>query len=128
MNKTETAVGNFRFEISLLEDIFRRDRDDPRTIEVLANLYTVTGQIEKGLELDRRHIALEPKNPSAYYNCACSLSLSGQIDEAFEKLKTALDMGFESVDWMHKDPDLEALRDDPRWMKLPVEQDAGAED
>jgi len=128
MNKTEAAVGNFRFEIALLEDIYRRDKDDPRAIEVLANLYTETGQIEKGLELDRRHIALEPKNPSAYYNCACSLSLSGLTDEAFEKLQTALLLGFDSVDWMRKDPDLAALHDDPRWMKLPVEQDAGAED
>ncbi|MBN1404659.1 MAG: hypothetical protein JW942_09370 [Opitutales bacterium] len=117
-SSTEKAVDH-DFELALMEDIYRRDTADTRTLEALATLYTELGLIEKGLELDLRHIELEPNNPSAHYNCACSLSLSGRLDEAFERLELSLTLGFDNIEWMHKDPDLKAMRKDPRWAALP---------
>ena len=106
------------FEIALLEGIYRRDKDDARIVEALATLYTEAGLYDKGLALDRHHVALEPRNPTSHYNFACSLCLTGEMTEAFKELELSLRLGFDSLDWMQKDPDLEAARADPRWRKL----------
>ena len=111
------------FELAFLEGIYKRDKDDPRTVEVLASFYTESGQYKKGLELDLRHVTLEPDNPSAHYNCACSLCLTKDFDGAFEELNVALHLGFDSLDWMRKDPDLAGLRKDPRWNALLAEHE-----
>ncbi|MBI5569877.1 MAG: tetratricopeptide repeat protein [Desulfomonile tiedjei] len=59
------------------------------------------------------------------YHLACALSLSGELEEAFELLERALSSG--EVSWSHvlEDPDLIPLRDDARFRKL--EEGYGAE-
>jgi hypothetical protein len=121
MSKSDKTAPDLSFEIAFLEGIYKRDRNDSRTVETLANLYTDAGLFAKGLELDQRHVTLEPQNPTAHYNCACSLSLTGAATEAFEELETALKLGFDGLDWMQKDTDLEALRNDPRWALIMAE-------
>ena len=106
------------FERAFLEGVYKRDPDDPRVLTLLATLYTELDEIDKGLALDLHHVELTPDDPSARYDCACSLSLSGRLDEAFENLDRALELGFDGTDWMQKDPDLAAARDDTRWPEL----------
>jgi len=118
MQEKKDSAPDSAFQIALLEGIYRRDADDPRTVELLATLYTEAGMYGKGLELDLRHMELEPRNPTARYNCACSCSLLGRLDEAFERLREALEMGFDGLEWMQEDPDLVSVRADPRWQEL----------
>lgn len=59
------------------------------------------------------------------YNRACFESLCGNVDEALALLKIALEKGQSSAAWARQDPDLENLRDDPRFKALIG--DAGAE-
>lgn len=106
------------FERAFLEGVYKRDPDDPRVLTLLATLYTELGEIDKGLVLDLHHVELTPDDSSARYDCACSLSLSGRLDEAFANLDRALELGFDGTDWMQKDPDLAAARADARWPEL----------
>ena len=106
------------YEIAFLESVLKRNERDPVVVETLANLYTEAGLYSKGLALDRRNVELSPQSATAHYNLACSLSLTGAPDEAFAELGMALDLGFDDVEWMRKDPDLNALRDDPRWTNV----------
>jgi Flp pilus assembly protein TadD len=106
------------FERAFLESVYKRDPDDPRVLTLLATLYTELGEIDKGLALDLHHVELTPDDPSARYDCACSLSLSGRLDEAFANLDRSLELGFDGTDWMQKDPDLAAARADARWQEL----------
>ena len=103
------------FEIGFMESVLRRDPNDPRVVETLAHLYTEVGRVEEGLALDERHVQLEPGNPAAHYNLACSLALRQRPDEAFARLHLAINKGFSDFDWMVRDPDLKSLRRDPRW-------------
>ena len=116
MSKTREKADH-SYEIAFLESVLKRDERDAVVVETLANLYTEEGLYAKGLDLDRRNVSLSPKNATAHYNLACSLSLTGAIDEAFAELDVALDLGFDGIEWMKKDPDLNALRGDPRWGK-----------
>lgn len=113
--------GDRAFEIAFLESLYKRDGDDPCVLGILAALYTESGRIGEGLRLDLRHVELTPEDPSAHYDLACSLSLCGRLDEAFVSLGTALALGFENTPWMHEDPDLRALRADPRWVAFLAE-------
>jgi mannose-6-phosphate isomerase-like protein (cupin superfamily) len=55
----------------------------------------------------------------AHYNLACYLALAGEPDEAFEHLRTALELDRASVTkYLPADSDLDSLRADPRFAEL----------
>jgi hypothetical protein len=51
------------------------------------------------------------------FNAACSASLAGELDSAFELLTRAHELGFKDIA-LDADPDLERVRADPRWPRL----------
>lgn len=107
---TPSSQEDTAFEIQFWENVLQRNRTDPVILEALANLYTKVGRVDEGLKLDRKRAKIEPNNPVAHYNLACSLALKNKRAEAFKALRTALELGFDDFDWMWKDPDLKSLR------------------
>jgi tetratricopeptide (TPR) repeat protein len=106
------------FEISFYETILRRDPRYVEVIELLGGLYTKVGRVADGLKMDRKLVRLMPKNATAHYNLACSLALSKQRAAALRSLSTAVALGYDDVEWMTHDPDLEMLKTDPAFAKL----------
>ncbi len=49
-------------------------------------------------------------SPSVWYNRGCALSLAGRRKEALAALVRAVELGFDDLDLLLRDPDLEALR------------------
>ncbi len=84
----------------------------------LGNAYTHTGQYEDGLRIDRELIKLRPEDPVVRYNLACSLSLLGQLDEAFQEIEESFRLGYSEYNYALSDPDLENLRKDRRFAML----------
>jgi len=84
----------------------------------LGHLYTRLGRYLDGLAVDRRLVLALPEDPTAHYNLACSLALTGDIDAAFATLGHAVDLGYEDSALLADDPDLAPLRDDPRFAAL----------
>jgi len=66
----------------------------------------------------REGLELHPGNPSLLYDLACLDALQGRVDEALEHLRTALDAQPKFKEYATKDPDLEAIRDDPRFVEV----------
>ncbi|MEM9799743.1 MAG: tetratricopeptide repeat protein, partial [Planctomycetota bacterium] len=63
--------------------------------------------------------------PGTWYNLACTHALLGDVDEALDYLRTDIELNHASEEsrdrqreWAAEDPDLEALRDDPRFRRL----------
>lgn len=110
------------FEIGFFESVLARDRDHLGALEALASVYPRAGRVADGLDVDRRLVALLPQNPVAHYNLACSLSLAGELDAAFEALERALALGYKDLDFLGKDPDLATLRRDRRFRALIARQ------
>ncbi|MFT3867022.1 MAG: hypothetical protein QM715_00860 [Nibricoccus sp.] len=106
------------FEISFYESVLKRDPGYTDVIELLGGLYTKVGRISDGLKMDRKLVRLLPKNATAHYNLACSLALSKRRTDALRSLKQAVDLGYDDVDWMTQDPDLEDLKDHPEFLRL----------
>ncbi|MDQ8194917.1 tetratricopeptide repeat protein [Coraliomargarita sp. SDUM461004] len=99
------------FEMSFFESLHRRMPKDVRVASVLAHIYTETGHIDSGLKMDRKLVRLNPKDPTAHYNLACSLCLKGRNAEAVAVLRTAISFGYKDFDWMQHDPDLSGLHE-----------------
>ncbi len=87
-------------------------------VELLGGLYTRQGRIADGLKMDRKLVRLQPGNPTAHYNLACSLALSRRKNDALRMLRVAVHLGYKDLDWMQEDPDLEALRQHPQFVAL----------
>jgi Flp pilus assembly protein TadD len=93
----------------------------PGNLEALAelgHLYTRLGRYLEGLAVDRRLVVALPEDPTAHYNLACSLALTGDADGAFAALGQAIDLGYEDGALLSDDPDLAPLRGDPRFAEL----------
>lgn len=106
------------FEIDFWQHVVRIDPDHFDALSLLGMLYTRRGDFARGLEVDRRLVTLQPCNPVCRYNLACSCSLLGKLDEAFEALRQAIDLGYDDLEHLETDPDLERLRVDGRYRHL----------
>ena len=108
-DKSEEDV-SLDFEFDFYKSLYKKLPNDIRLIGILAELYTRHGEIDKGLELDKKLVELDPTNSTAYYNLACSLSLKGKFQEAICALRKSISLGYYDFNWMLEDQDLMALR------------------
>ena len=114
----KTTKPDPQFEIEFYEAILRRSPDYTEVIGLLGALYPRVGRITDGLKMDRKLVRLEPDNPTAHYNLACSLALCKKRPAAIQSLRKAVSLGYDDVDWMLQDPDLEILKTDPEFQHL----------
>ncbi len=98
------------FEFNFYVSLYKKLPNDKRLIPILAELYTRHGEIEKGLELDRKLVEIDENDATAHYNLACSLSLVKNFEEAICALRQSISLGYCDFNWMLEDQDLQALR------------------
>jgi predicted Zn-dependent protease len=106
------------FETRFFESVLRRDPNFASVVELLGGLYTRQGRVADGLRMDRKLVKLQPQNPTAHYNLACSLALSKKKNDALHELRQAVKLGYCDFDWMQQDPDLEGLKHHPEFQSL----------
>ena len=118
--KSEQTVGDLAldFEFNFYVSLYKKLPNDKRLISILAELYTRHGEIEKGLELDRKLVEIDESNATAHYNLACSLSLVENFEEAICALRKSISLGYCDFNWMLEDQDLQALRATEYFMQL----------
>jgi len=109
---------NLDFELSFFESLHKRMPRDIRVASMLAHIYTKVGRIDSGLKMDRKLVRLDPEDPTAHYNLACSLALKGRLADAVKELRTAVALGYEDFNWMQHDPDLNGLAQYPGFLDL----------
>lgn len=107
-----------RLEVEFLEGVRARLPAHPAVVESLGCLYTEMGRYQDGLRADRDMVQMEPDSPTAWYNLACSLSLTGQPDAAFAALEKAVALGYDDPEWMQDDDDFAPIKKDPRFARL----------
>ncbi len=105
-------------ELRFLEKISDRLPEDLEVLQALADLYTKTGQFEKGLAIDIKLSQQLPNDDFVWYNLGCSYALTKHSDKAFDALNKAIEIGYADYDWMKVDTDLNSLHADPRFESL----------
>jgi len=92
--------------------------DDTRALQLGAGSLIATGDTERAIRWLERALEIDPTDSVLLYNVACNLATLGQSDKALDYLKKAIEYGTVSAAWMHNDPDLDSLRDHPRFEAL----------
>lgn len=88
--------------------------DNHRAFYLGAGALLDLGERERALEWAQRALAIDPSDPSIRYNMGCFYAKAGEIDQAFEYLQDSIT----SKSWIEHDPDLDPIREDPRYQRL----------
>lgn len=114
----EFQAEDLDFDITFMEGIIQRNPYNEEALIFLGHAYTARNQYRKGLEIDKRLVRMRPNDPVAFYNLACSYSLLEDVDNAFKALGRAIELGYDDLDHMLRDPHLENLRQHRRFRVL----------
>jgi len=107
-----------RRTVELSERHLELNPEDARALYMGAVALVATGQIERGLEWAAKAVAIDENDTGILYNVACVHAQAGRADEAIDYLAKAVVAGFAHKEWVSNDPDLEPLRDHPRYKAL----------
>jgi serine/threonine protein kinase/tetratricopeptide (TPR) repeat protein len=89
--------------------------DDARVLYLIAQLHIELGDKDLGLEWGRRARALGPEDPYVLYGITCLFTRIGEVEEAARQFELAVGAGFRNRRWIEMDPDLDPIRDHPRY-------------
>ena len=106
------------FEIDFFEGILQRTPNNTDVLKILGNYYTAKGLYTRGLQVDKRLVKLLPDDGIAWYNLGCSYSLLHLPDLAISSLAKSFKFGYDDLEHILTDRDLDNVRDDPRFRKL----------
>lgn len=109
------------FELNFFAAIIRRQPAYVDVIRVHAKNLSQKGLYEETLEIDRLWVRVQPEDPLAHYNLACSYALTRQTDKALSSLRQAIECGYHDFRHIRQDRDLDSIRDDPRFRQLLLE-------
>jgi tetratricopeptide (TPR) repeat protein len=73
------------------------------------------GDYEEAFRVASEGLADYPEHPSLHYQLACYQALAGNRNEALEHLRIAEAGNPQVLEWANGDPDLDSIRDDPRY-------------
>jgi tetratricopeptide (TPR) repeat protein len=118
LGRTEEARPLLVEALRVAEKHMELNPDDPRAATMRAVALCRLGRPEEGLHWGERALEIDPEDAGIFYNVACLYSLEGIPDKAIHCLEVALEKGFSNLEWFEKDPDLEPLREDPRFQEL----------
>ncbi len=118
MGRKADAEASYRKALQIMEKHLELHPDDARALNLGAGCLVALGQRERGLEWNDRALAMAPDEPSVLYNVACFYSVQGKVEDGLSALEKAVKCGFGHKEWIENDPDLNALRDQPRFAAL----------
>jgi TolB-like protein/Tfp pilus assembly protein PilF len=92
--------------------------EDARAWYLGAHANFELGDVDEARRWCEKAMDLAPEDAATLYNAACLFCIMGEIDSCFASLKKSIDNGFAHPQWLENDPDLAAIRKDPRYKKL----------
>lgn len=112
------TLGQLDFDIDFFERVLARKPASIEVLRILAELVSKKGLVGRAVELDRTLVELLPEDFLARYNLACSFARAGRSDDAIDALSRAILLGYDDLDHMESDPDLESIRKHPDFLAL----------
>ena len=83
------------------------------------------GERERALEWAERALLLDPDNNNLHYNLACGLLKIDATERALDLLERVMRVSQpEALQWMKVDPDLDPIREHPKFMAMLAEAEA----
>jgi len=104
--------------VELLPNYLLQNPDDARARIFFAATLARLGRKDEAMREGAAALELSPGDPMMLYNCACLYTRLDETERALDTLERAIGMGYENFRWMHQDPDLDPLRNEPRFQQL----------
>lgn len=108
LNRIEDAEANYRKAVEF----------NPENFRAYAALASISKQLGKEITKENMGKVRKSMPKDDWYNLACLESVSDNFDLAFEYLEKASKREKFSPSWAWQDPDLQWIRDDPRFTKI----------
>jgi adenylate cyclase len=120
LGDTDSLLRVARRTLARAEKAIAVDADNGSAMAAVFSCLLSLGETDRAREWARRAVLIDPDNMGMRYNLACDLVINlGDRDLALEMLAPVCRRcGKEQVEWMRTDPDLHALRDDPRFKSM----------
>jgi serine/threonine protein kinase/cytochrome c-type biogenesis protein CcmH/NrfG len=118
LGRTDVSRRFREMEMLVLERQLEAVPEDVRARVLLAADYANIGRVEDAVRHAEMAVALRPKDSGVLYNVACTYGALGRKAEALAMLYRSKEAGYSNEDWIHQDPDLKCLHDDPEFIKL----------
>ncbi len=100
------------FIVWFLEGVLENYPNYIECLMYLGNAYTAMGKYEEGLQIDLKLRKFKPCDPIVHYNLACSYSLMGKIDLSLVALRKAIELGYDDIQHIENDTDLDRLKNE----------------
>lgn len=118
LGRHDEAAAAYRMAVRAIEGHVALNPDDARSYTMGAVALCRLGDRTSGLQWAEQALEIDPADPGIQYNVACLFALEGEHDRALDCLEGAVAAGFANRNWIEKDPDLDSLRSDPRFVAL----------
>ena len=101
------------------ERITTQEPDNGMALGYVVVSLCVLGEIERAKDVAKRAMLLDPDNLTMRYNIACGFAALHEFDVALNLLEPVLERdAAETVNWAKVDPDLDPIRDHPRFREM----------
>jgi adenylate cyclase len=102
------------------EKAISMDADNGSAMAAVVSCLLVLGDVDRAKDWARRAVLLDPDNATMRYNLSCDMvTHQRDFDAALEFLAPVLQRsGSEQLEWLKCDPDLDPLRDHPRFQSM----------
>jgi len=119
LGREEEAAGYGNLGIKRAEQALLRHPESSRPAQMGACTLAARGEVDKAKAWMERAMAIDPDDTHIKYNAACMWAQLGDIEKSLDLLQTwASHVGPENKDWMLADPDIDPVRQHPRYAKL----------
>ena len=123
LGRSEESLATYALALRNVERHLEREPDDVRAMYLKTQALVELGRVDEGLALADRIRASADEDPYTMYGLACAYARGGRIDDALDCLVSSVHSGFAQRDWARHDPDLDSVRDYPRFVALMADRD-----
>lgn len=103
--------------VESIEKHLELNPDEARAYSLGASVLIRLGQTDRSKQWTQQAMTLAPNDPLVY-NAACNFALLGETNHALDRLESAIEAGVSVGDWIKHDPDVDSLRDYPRFQAI----------
>ena len=104
--------------VEAADRVLANSPDDVRALYLSGGTLIIMGERQKGMERLEQALALRPHDFATLYNAACGFSRAGEKEKALDLLDRAVGTGSGFRPWIEHDPDLDNVRDSPRYKQI----------
>jgi adenylate cyclase len=126
LGRDKEAAATLQTVMQILPNYLLQNPDDARAKLFYAMTLLELGRKEEAIAEANAAIELAPGDSLMLYNCACLYAQLGEKKKAIDTLREAIAAGVTNFQWMVRDPDLLSLHEDPEFIELSKDREAGA--